>query len=71
MTATQTQHPIVAMESKFGSISGKLKFLADQDLGSITKNETAQELLEDIKVLHELVRAVEEKQKESFRKWIN
>ncbi len=38
-----------------GSMSGKLKFLADLDLGSITRNETAQELVQDLQELRKLV----------------
>jgi len=42
-------------------MSGKLKFLADLDLGSITRNETAQELLKDLQTLRKLVDQVVEK----------
>lgn len=41
-----------------GSMSGKLKFLADLDLGSITRNETAQELVQDLQDLRKLVDSI-------------
>mgnify|MGYP003305598588 FL=1 len=37
------------------SMSGKVAFLASLDLGSITRNDTAQELVQDLKNLCELV----------------
>lgn len=53
--------PQIEMIHKFGSMSGKLKFLADLDLGSITRNETAEELLKDLQTLRKLVDQVIEK----------
>lgn len=61
LTSDQKNQPLVPMIEKFGSIKGKLQFLADLDLGSITRNETAKELLEDVDVLQALVEAVENK----------
>ena len=61
LTSKQKEFPTISMVQKFGSIKGKLQFLANLDLGSITKNETANELLEDIDVLQALVEAVENK----------
>lgn len=40
---------------KLGSMSGKIAFLANLDLGSITRNETAQELVQDLQNLRKLV----------------
>ncbi len=51
---TQT-FPKIEVIEKFGSMRGKLRFLVlDCDLGSITRNETAEELLKDLQDLRKL-----------------
>ena len=40
---------------KLGLMSGKLAFLTSLDLGSITRNETAQDLVQDLEELGKII----------------
>lgn len=46
---------------KLGSMSGKLAFLTNLDLGSITRNETAQDLVQDLEELSKIIDRISQK----------
>tara|TARA_B100001094_G_C17729889_1_gene576070 strand:- start:378 stop:593 length:216 start_codon:yes stop_codon:yes gene_type:complete len=56
--------PDIDLSIKFGQIIGSLRFLAESDLGSITKNETAQELLEEVQEARQLLKEIQAEQTE-------
>lgn len=54
------------MLDKIASMQGKANFLATLDLGSITRNETAQELVECLKDTRILLDQLTKEKKDSF-----